>query len=61
MRRRCCAARRRWRPDYAAAWMLLGGLLHELGRHRESVERLQPRVTDSSRQCRPAGPASAMR
>ena len=24
-------------PDYAAAWMLLGSLLHELGRHAESV------------------------
>ena len=24
-------------PDYSAAWMLLGNLLHELGRHAESV------------------------
>jgi tetratricopeptide (TPR) repeat protein len=25
-------------PDYAAVWMLLGGLLHESGRHRESID-----------------------
>ncbi len=32
-------------PDYAAAWMLLGGLLHELGRHAESVQAFS-RVTE---------------
>ena len=32
-------------PDYAAAWMLLGGLLHELGRHAESVHAFS-RVTE---------------
>jgi tetratricopeptide (TPR) repeat protein len=32
-------------PDYAAAWMLLGGLLHELGRHPESVRAFR-RVTE---------------
>ena len=32
-------------PDYAAAWMLLGGLLHELGRHAESVHAYS-RVTE---------------
>ncbi|MGH8129291.1 MAG: tetratricopeptide repeat-containing sulfotransferase family protein [Steroidobacteraceae bacterium] len=25
-------------PGYTAAWMLLGGVLHEVGRHRESVD-----------------------
>ncbi len=25
-------------PDYVAAWMLLGGILHESGRHSESVD-----------------------
>lgn len=25
-------------PDYTAAWMLLGGVLHEAGRHRDSIE-----------------------
>ena len=32
-------------PDYAAAWMLLGGLMHELGRHPESV-RAYSQVTE---------------
>ena len=32
-------------PDYAAAWMLLGGLLHEVGRHSESVVAYR-RVTE---------------
>ena len=32
-------------PDYAAAWMLLGSLLHEGGRHAESV-RAYKRVTE---------------
>ncbi len=31
-------------PDYAAAWMLLGGVLHESLRHRESIEPFR-RVT----------------
>ena len=31
-------------PDYAAAWLLLGGLLNDSGRHHESVEILR-RVT----------------
>ena len=47
-------------PDYAAAWLLLGGLLHELGRHHESVEafrrvtEIEPRNAgrmDRARQC----------
>jgi tetratricopeptide (TPR) repeat protein len=32
-------------PDYAAAWMLLGGLMHESGRHAESVHAFR-RVTE---------------
>jgi tetratricopeptide (TPR) repeat protein len=32
-------------PDYAAAWILLGGLLHELGRHADSVHAFS-RVTE---------------
>ena len=31
-------------PDYGAAWLLLGGVLHEAGRHRESVDAFR-RVT----------------
>jgi tetratricopeptide (TPR) repeat protein len=31
-------------PDYAAVWMLLGGVLHESGRHHESVDPFR-RVT----------------
>lgn len=31
-------------PDYVAVWMLLGGLLHESGRHRESLDAFR-RVT----------------
>ncbi|HWN07148.1 MAG TPA: sulfotransferase [Steroidobacteraceae bacterium] len=31
-------------PDYPPAWMLLGGVLHEIGRHRESVDAFR-RVT----------------
>ncbi len=31
-------------PDYVAAWMLLGGVLHESGRHRESIDAYR-RVT----------------
>jgi tetratricopeptide (TPR) repeat protein len=32
-------------PGYAAAWMLLGGVLHEVGRHRESIDAFR-RVTE---------------
>ena len=32
-------------PDYSAAWMLLGSLLHELGRHLESVQAFS-RITE---------------
>jgi tetratricopeptide (TPR) repeat protein len=32
-------------PDYVAAWMLLGNLLHELGRHADSVQAFS-RVTE---------------
>jgi tetratricopeptide (TPR) repeat protein len=32
-------------PGYPPAWMLLGGVLHEVGRHRESVEAFR-RVTE---------------
>jgi tetratricopeptide (TPR) repeat protein len=32
-------------PDYAAVWLLLGGLLHDAGRHHDSVEIFH-RVTD---------------
>lgn len=28
-------------PDYAAVWLLLGGLLHDAGRHHESVDVLR--------------------
>lgn len=32
-------------PAYTAVWMLLGGLLHEAGRHRESVEAFRRAIT----------------
>ena len=40
MPKHCCAARRRWRPDFAVAWQMLAVLLHEAGRHAGGDRRV---------------------
>ena len=49
--RRCCARRRRSRPTMPPAWMLLGGVLHETGRHRRIRRRLPARHRHRAEQC----------